>query len=86
MGWVSGTVVYFLIWWVVLFAVLPIGTQPVAEGDAESGWRGAPANPRLWRKVLITTLVATVFWLGAYALISSDYMSFRSGWWAMPEK
>ena len=86
MGWVSGIVVYVLIWWVVLFAVLPIGTQPVAEGDAESGWRGAPANPRLWRKVLITTLVSVVFWLGAYALITSDTMSFRSGWWAMPDK
>jgi predicted secreted protein len=86
MSWVSGVAVYFLIWWVVLFAILPIGTQPVAEGDPESGWRGAPANPRLWRKVLITTLVATVLWLGTYALITSDYMSFRSGWWAMPEK
>ncbi|MBL6455199.1 DUF1467 family protein [Belnapia sp. T6] len=86
MGWVSGTVVYFLIWWVVLFAVLPIGTQPVAEGDSQSGWRGAPQEPRLWRKVLITTLVSTVLWFGAYALITSDWLSFRSGLLAMPEK
>ena len=86
MGWVSGIVVYFLIWWVVLFAVLPIGTQPVAEGDVESGWRGTPADPQLRRKVLITTVVSTVLWFGAYALITSDYMSFRNGWWAMPEK
>ena len=27
MGWISGIFVYFLIWWVVLFAVLPWGVQ-----------------------------------------------------------
>ena len=86
MNWFSGVVVYLLIWWVTLFAVLPIGTQPDPEGDpATGGWRGTPRQPRMLRKVVITTLVATVLWLGAYVLITSDWLSFRSGWLALPE-
>jgi predicted secreted protein len=86
MSLVSAVVVYFLIWWVVLFTILPIGTRPDPESDAESGWRGTPQAPRLWRKALITTLVSGVIFAGVYLWISSDFMSFRSGWWSMPEK
>ncbi len=86
MSWVSGAATYVLIWWVTLFAVLPIGTRPVAEGDPDGGWRGLPEKPRVWRKVVVTTVVATVLWLGVYALVQSDWLSFRSGWLALPEK
>ena len=51
MGWVSGLVVFFLIWWLTLFAVLPIGTRPNPESDSDTGWRGVPEKPRLLRKV-----------------------------------
>ena len=86
MGWVSGIVVFFLIWWTALFAVLPIGARPNPEGDPETGWRGVPERPRLLSKVLLTTLVSAVLWLGVYALIESEWLSFRSGWLALPEK
>ncbi|MCB4822489.1 DUF1467 family protein [Roseicella aerolata] len=86
MGWVSGIVVFFLIWWTALFAVLPIGTRPNPEGDPETGWRGVPERPRLLRKVLLTTVVSAVLWLGVYVLVESEWLSFRSGWLALPEK
>ena len=82
---VTGVVLYVLIWWVVLFAVLPIGTRPVEDPDESSGWRGAPARPRLWMKVGLTTLVAAVVWLLAFALIESDWISFRHGYFAAPK-
>lgn len=83
MDWFTGVIVYLLIWWTALFAVLPIGTRPVAEADPEAGgWRGAPSRPLLGRKLVGTTLLATVLWLGAYALITSDLVSFREGWFA----
>ena len=75
---------YVLIWWTVLFAVLPIGTHPVEDADRQSGWRGAPERPRLLMKVIVTTLVAGVVWFGAWLLITSDYVSFRHGWFAAP--
>ena len=85
MGWFTGLVVYWLIWWLVLFAVLPIGTRPVEDADPLTGWRGAPEKPQIMRKVIITTLVAAVVWFGAWLLISSDYVSFRHGMFAAPE-
>ena len=85
MGWFTGCVVYVLVWWTTLFAVLPLWTQPVADADEASGWRGAPSRPLIWRKLLVTTLVTGVIWLGIYALVSSDWLSFRSGWLAMPD-
>jgi predicted secreted protein len=38
----------------------------------------APVKPRLWLKAGITTLIAAVLWAGAYYLIASDMLSFRS--------
>jgi predicted secreted protein len=85
MGWVTGTMVYFLVWWTVLFAVLPFGVQPDEAGARESGgWRGAPRRPAIVSKAVWTTVVATVVWFGIYYLVTSDWLSFRSGWLAMP--
>jgi predicted secreted protein len=83
MDWFTGSVVYVLIWWTALFAVLPIGTRPAEDPDPEAGgWRGAPARPLLVRKLIGTTVLAGLLWLGAYALIESDLISFRDGWLA----
>ena len=83
----TGIIVYVLIWWTALFAVLPIGTRPDPEGDPSAGgWRGAPERPLLFWKILATTVLSAVLWLGAYALIESDWISFRSGWLALPER
>jgi predicted secreted protein len=85
-NWFTGIVVFVIIWWTALFAVLPIGTRPVQQADEASGWRGAPERPRLLMKVIVTTIVASVLWTGAYVLIQSDYVSFRHGWFAVPDR
>ncbi len=84
MNWVSGVVLYILIWWVALFAVLPIGVRAMDRPDAASGWRGTPAAPRIWVKVGLTTVVAAVIWLVAFGLITSGWISFRDGYFAAP--
>jgi predicted secreted protein len=85
MNWFTGSVLFVMIWWTALFAVLPIGTKPVAQADATSGWRGAPERPRILMKVFITTIVTCIIWTGSYLLIRSDYVSFRHGMFAEPE-
>jgi hypothetical protein len=46
--------VYFLVWWTVLFAVLPFGVQPDEAGARESGgWRGAPRRPAIVSKARV---------------------------------
>ena len=84
MGWFTGCVLYLLIWWTVLFAVLPIGAHPAANPDPRTGWRGAPEHPRMMMKIGITTVLAAIIWFGAWLLINSDYMSFRHGYFAAP--
>jgi len=86
MTWVTGLVLYTLIWWVTLFAVLPIGTRPLPDADQTSGWRGTPAAPRLLRTVVMTTVVSAVVWVIVYLIITSDYLSFRHGLLAPPEE
>jgi predicted secreted protein len=80
----TGVAIYFVLWWLVLFAVLPFGTRPVAEPDSQTGWRGAPANPHLLRKVLATTVVTAVIWVLLYIAITSEVLSFRDGILALP--
>ncbi len=70
-------VLFALIWWTVLFAVLPFGTKPVADPDAATGWRGAPERPLMGRKLLATTVISAVMWGVAMLIIRSDWWSFR---------
>jgi predicted secreted protein len=51
---------YFVIWWIALFAVLPFGAQSQEEaGEVVRGSDpGAPAEPRLAEKAVWTTVVA----------------------------
>ena len=76
MTWFTGTVVYILVWWVVLFAVLPLWDTP-AEPDDPGYAAGAPQRPRLLLKAAVTTGVAGVVWLVIYLVVRSPYLSFR---------
>ena len=58
---VSGSIaLYFVIWWTLLFAVLPFGVRSQAEdGEVAPGSDpGAPSAPRLRQKAVWTTLVS----------------------------
>ncbi|MGO4524000.1 DUF1467 family protein [Microvirga sp. 2MCAF35] len=58
----GGLALYFVIWWILLFAVLPFGIRSQAEtGDVVRGSEpGAPSLPALQEKAIWTTLVASV--------------------------
>lgn len=62
--------IYFVIWWVMLFAVLPWGIRSQHEaGDVAHGTDpGAPALPRLLAKLLWTTLVSAIVFGAAYVV------------------
>lgn len=69
--------IYFVIWWIVLFTVLPFGVRTQGEdGDVVPGTpASAPVAPGILRTFAVTTLVAGVVFAVAYAVIVYDIMS-----------
>ena len=61
MSLTTSLAIYFVVWWTVLFAVLPWGVRSQLEaGEIVPGSDpGAPAAPKLASKLLWTTVVAT---------------------------
>lgn len=70
--------VYFITWWIVLFAILPIGVRTPGEGDdtplgtADS----APVQPYLGRKFLAATVISAILFAGIYAVIAYKLIPF----------
>ena len=60
MSWATGVMVYLVIWWIVLFAVLPWGVRPQGEQRAAGTDPGAPIVSRLGARLIWTTVIATV--------------------------
>ena len=79
MNWFSAFVVWLIIWWLVLFIILPIGIRGQAEeGDIVKGSEpGAPHTLNMKRKFVQTTVIATGLWLGVCALILSGVFSWE---------
>jgi predicted secreted protein len=73
--------IYFIIWWLVLFMVLPFGIRNAHEsGEAveEGNEPGAPVNPRLARKAVITTLLATAVFAVFYLAVTRGLLNLDS--------
>ena len=74
MDFVSGLVVFVLLWWWVFLMSLPFGIKTPDEveiGHATS----APEKPLLWRKVIISTAIASILFVVVYWIIDSGFIS-----------
>ena len=60
---------YAVLWFLVLFCLLPVGLG--AERDPESG---APLTPMLGKKALIATAIAAVLWVIFYFAIGYGWL------------
>jgi predicted secreted protein len=71
--------IYFLIWWVTLFAVLPWGIRSQQEdGAVEAGTDpGAPAMHRVWMKLVWTTLIASTIYGVLYFCYARDLIPYE---------
>lgn len=72
--------VYVIAWWMVFFAVLPFGVRSQHESDegvTEGTEPGAPVNPKLKKKAVVTSLIALVLTAAYYYVATSGWISFR---------
>ncbi|MEM8949220.1 MAG: DUF1467 family protein [Pseudomonadota bacterium] len=69
-------ITFLVIWWLILFMVLPFGAAPpeeVREGHASS----APAKPRMLVKLLITTVLAIAATVAVRWFLESGLIELR---------
>lgn len=71
-----GLALYFVLWWTVLFAVLPWGMRTQGEeGEVVPGTSSsAPAKPKLLRLFLINTAVASVVFAVVWAVLAKGWI------------
>jgi predicted secreted protein len=81
-GFVTGFVVFLLMWWMVFFTTLPLGVQSqIDAGDVVEGSEpGAPEFANIGAKMWLTTQIACGFWLVffvcvEFGLVSLDMLS-----------
>lgn len=72
-NFLTGFAVFFIIWWLVLFTVLPWGMRSAHEEgvEVEKGHeRAAPVRVNMWRKFMVTTVVTMVVYAFYYWLVN----------------
>lgn len=78
MYWATGLATYVIIWWLVMFMVLPWGVRRIEPEDLKRGDdSGAPANPNMLIKVAVTTVASGVIFGLVYLVVISGVISFR---------
>ena len=80
MGITGSIIVYVLIWWMIFFSVLPVGIQSKKEKFKEGidGIDpGAPNNPKIGKKFLITTIITSLIFSVIYYLVEFNLLNLR---------
>jgi predicted secreted protein len=79
-GITGSIIIYVIIWWIIFFLVLPVGIQSNKEKfqeKIEGIDPGAPKNPKIAKKFLITTIITSIFFIVIYYLVELDLLNLR---------
>ena len=80
MGITGSIIVYVMIWWIIFFSVLPIGvksTRTEFHENLTGNDPGAPKNPNILKKFLLTTFLTTIIFIGIYFMVKAEYLNLR---------
>lgn len=74
MSWPTLIAIYFIVWWLTLFCILPLGvkTQEEAGEIVPGSATSAPVRPQLLMKAGLTTIVAAI-------LVGLFFLAVRMG-------
>ncbi len=83
MGITSALVLYAVIWFMVLFIVLPLQLTTQGEtGEVVPGThKSAPSDPQLGKKARIVTIWATLVWVVIAGVLWSGLITVRDIDW-----
>ena len=79
MGITGSVIAYLIIWWTVLFTVLPM--RVTSQAESKAGRRqgtdpGAPVDAMLWFKAKRTTWISFIVWAIVFVIVISGVIWF----------
>ena len=76
MNWILPAASFFVLWWVVLFTMLPwaLRTEDDEKHAMLGEMPGAPHRPRMLRALLLTTVISACLMAGYYVV--TDFYGF----------
>ena len=75
---ITGSLIIFvLIWWIIFFSLLPIDVDRKHKEKVEGVDKGSPENPRIIKKLIYTTIITSIIFIGIFMLVKYDYLNLR---------
>ena len=75
---ITGSVIIFvLIWWIIFFSLLPIDVDRKHKEMVEGADKGSPENPKIIKKIIYTTIITSIIFIGIFMLVKYDYLNLR---------
>ena len=70
-------IIYVLIWWIIFFSLLPIDVERKHKEMVEGADKGSPENPKIIKKIIYTTVITSIIFIGIFTLVKYDYLNLR---------
>ena len=70
-------IIYVLIWWIIFFSLLPIDVDRKHKQIVEGIDKGSPENPKIIKKIIYTTIITSIIFIGIFMLVKYDYLNLR---------
>ena len=75
---ITGSLIIFvLIWWIIFFSLLPIDVDRKHKEMVEGVDKGSPENPKIIKKIIYTTIITLIIFIGIFMLVKYDYLNLR---------
>ena len=70
-------IIYVIIWWIIFFSLLPIDVDRKHKEMVEGVDKGSPENPKIIKKIIYTTIITSIIFIGIFMLVKYDYLNLR---------
>ena len=75
---ITGSLIIFvLIWWIIFFSLLPIDVDRKHKEMVEGVDKGSPENPKIIKKIIYTTIITSIIFIGIFMLVKYDHLNLR---------